>query len=64
MGCWFPHQYVEDTSYHSYTGKNWPLPCNAFVYSIGTSNGVQYSCYLKKKPLHCIQSDVLDIKKM
>ena len=42
--------------------KNRSLPCNVFVYSFGTSNGVQYNCYLKKKPLHCISSDVLNIK--
>ena len=42
--------------------KNRSLPCNVFLYSFGTSNRVQYSRYLKKKPLHCISSDVRNIK--
>ena len=34
---------VEDTSYHSYTCKNRSLLNSVFVYSFGTSNGVQQS---------------------
>ena len=43
--------------------KNRSLLYNVFVYSSGTSIGVQYSRYLKEKPLHCISSDILIIKK-